>query len=826
MSATTRVRAAGYTRQARRLRTSAVPAPSAARSTIGLAVAAALAGVALPHRMPAIAANASSDTLAEVVVTARKVEENLQDVPISISVLTQKDLKNLGISQFEDYATRIPSISFISAGPGTQFFVIRGVSDGSNPNYANSSATGFFLDDMSLSYAGVQPDLHLYDLERIEVLNGPQGTTFGAGAMSGAVRYITNKPDVKAFSAGGDFDGGRIDAGGNNWTYEGFVNVPLVAGKTALRLSAFSSYHGGFIDNRLTTRRWVNGRVSNNAAWAGKDYNTEHVEGARVAIKQVFSEGWSAWLSYDYQRQDARGAWDELGAPRTVARFGPEAHLNYTKAAGFHVDGDVGIADLVFASTYWSLANRWVGEYSEYMQYAQTATLSPQYLQGFACLTDPVTSSGADNFSGCNVPTLYYDYRIHPERWSNELRLTSKPGGRFHWLGGVYREKTRDHYGDFFHMPGIQTAGQAWQAQKAAYAAYYTTSASPLPEEWYSYTSRFDYLQTTEFADIAFDLTGKLSVEAGVVHFHSDSSTFFPYGGFSWVPKTATPASVSSSNKWNSKLGINYKAAEHLLLYATFGQGFRDGGANNNLPASCYNPPPPLPGVPRRYVPDTLNNFEVGWKSTSLGGRALWNGAVYYMPWKQLQTLLYDPDICGSSSFYANIGDARIYGVESNVDYKVNEHLSLQVAASYTDAHLISNAFTGFPVTLGERLPYVPYFSYSWNVRYEQALGARFRGYGQFDMAHKGDMWNDLHANGSNGLPRELQPSYEILNVRFGVNPGGSRWLAELYITNFTNKNAVVYTNTGNFDLRRSTNEPRVFGLRLNYRFGKVTETE
>ncbi len=168
--------------------------------------------------------------LQEVIVTARKREENLQDVPISIDVFTKKDLQNLGITGFEDYAQKVPAISFISTVPGSQLFVMRGVSDGSNPNYANTSSTGFFVDDMSMSDGGAQPDLHLYDIERIEVLNGPQGTTFGAGSMSGAIRYITNKPDVNAFSAGADFDGGQIQGGQQNWTYQGFINFPIVPG--------------------------------------------------------------------------------------------------------------------------------------------------------------------------------------------------------------------------------------------------------------------------------------------------------------------------------------------------------------------------------------------------------------------------------------------------------------------------------------------------------------------------------------------------------------------------------------------------------------------
>ena len=128
-------------------------------------------------------------------------------------MFTQKRPENLAINNMDDYLQKVPSISYISTGPGTQLFVMRGVSDGSNPNYANTSSTGFFVDDMSMSYGGAQPDLHLYDIERIEILNGPQGTTFGAGAMSGAIRYITNKPDLNAFGAGVDFDGGQIQGG-------------------------------------------------------------------------------------------------------------------------------------------------------------------------------------------------------------------------------------------------------------------------------------------------------------------------------------------------------------------------------------------------------------------------------------------------------------------------------------------------------------------------------------------------------------------------------------------------------------------------------------
>jgi outer membrane receptor protein involved in Fe transport len=765
-----------------------------------------------------------------VVVTARKVEESLQNVPISIDVFTQTELSNLAITNMDQYLQKVPSISYISTGPGTQLFVMRGVSDGSNPNYANTSSTGFFVDDMSLSSYGAQPDLHLYDIERIEILNGPQGTTFGAGAMSGAIRYITNKPDLHAFSAGVDLNAGQIQGGRTNQTYEGFVNIPIIDGVLGFRASAFSDSHGGFINNELTTRTWVNGVVSNNAEWARDNYNREHIEGGRAALKAQFSEGWSALLTYGFQRQSTLGAWDEDPklAPRTVARFGPESNRFETNMLDFHVDGDVGIGDLVFASTYWNQERRQWNEYSQYMEnYNWGAGVTPPYppgppyypgypgtQEGYTCLNDPFWGGGS--FTGCKAPLQYYSYNINPQRWSNELRLSSKPGGRFHWLAGAYWERTTDkNYNNTYYIPGLQYNGAAFQY----YASYYYGITNPTlpPGVWYTYTETSHELQTTEFVNINFDVTEKLNIEAGVVHFKDEQSYDTPIFGFAYAPSIPSYYSTNS-HKWNGKAGISYHVTDHAMVYADWAQGFRPGGSNSGDTQNCYNN-----GVPYTYTPDTLNNYEIGWKTTSLENRLLWNGAAYYMDWKNLQALVYNALVCSSASYNINVGDARIYGVESNVDYHISENLTLQAALNYTDAHVTSAINPAYQPYVGERLPFAPYFNWSWNVRYEHPLASALRGYFQFDMAHKGDMFNGLNPNDVNtGLPRVLQPAYTLMNLRLGLTPVGDRWLAEFYITNLTDKNAIVYSNTGNFDLRLTTNEPRVYGLRLSYRFGKA----
>ena len=305
------------------------------------------------------------------------------------------------------------------------------------------------------------------------------------------------------------------------------------------------------------------------------------------------------------------------------------------------------------------------------------------------------------------------------------------------------------------------------------------------------------------------------------MHYKSYSTYATPFVQFAYA-NSAPSDYTSDSHKWDSKFGINYKITDHVMVYGDFAQGFREGGTNTGDPYKCY-----ASGVPSNYSPDTLNNFELGWKTTSLNGHLLWNGAAYLMKWQQLQALIYDADVCAASSYNINVGDARIYGMESNIDYKINDNWSLQASGNYTDSRVTSAANASYLSYVNERLPFAPYFSWSWNGRYQHPLGGNLRGYAQFDMADKGDMWNGLSPEDKNsGLPRILQPSYIIMNLRLGLNPDGGRWLTELYVTNLADKNAIIYSNTGNFDLRLTTNEPRVFGLRLNYRFGKETNSQ
>jgi outer membrane receptor protein involved in Fe transport len=766
---------------------------------------------------PAFAAD--NDAIAEVVVTARKQVENLQDVPESIDVFSKKDLENLNISQFEDYVAHSPSVSFVSIGPGYQQFFMRGVSDGSSPNVPNTSTTGMYLDETSLSYFGGIPDLHLYDIERIEVLNGPQGTLYGAGSMSGAIRIVTTKPDPSGFSAGIDFDGGLIDGGQSNEIGEGFINIPLIEGKTALRISGFYDKQGGFINNLLTTRNWLNGTTSDNSAWAGKNYNHEDMSGGRIALLHRFNDDWKVTLSGDYQHQHTHGAWDQDPArygERNVSRFGPESGDRINRLMSLTVEGDVGIGNLIYAGSYWSRDNHTVNEYSEYVQYANI-TPSPAgyssyaaWVQGFAC---DYASAPPDYFSGCNVPTMYTDYRDHTTRWSHEVRLSSKPGGSTHWTVGVYFEQTRDQYSDLWVYPGVKFGG----SQATSYIDYY--SGSPLPDEWYSYKVRGDNHQVAGFGEITQDLSKQWSLIFGFRQFKSRDAYSSDWAGYFWTPKTPTPTETVSFSKHTFKAGVNFKATDNTLFYFSFAQGFRDGGFNTGSTGN--------PNVPPSYQPDTLNSYELGWKTMLWDGKFLWNGAGYYMPWKNYQTAVFDLAI-SPNTFNANIGNARVYGVESNIEVHPVHGLTFNASASYSDSRLTSNNYENdnFVVTPGQRLSFVPYFSASASLRYEHELGARIMGYGEWDVTYKGDEWSDLNQSTLSATSRVLQPGYSLQNLRFGVNNLMQGLSLEAYVTNICNVRAVTYTNRYNYDGRETTNEPRVYGLRLKYRFGGKTGGE
>jgi iron complex outermembrane recepter protein len=544
-----------------------------------------------------------------------------------------------------------------------------------------------------------------------------------------------------------------------------------------------------------------------------------------------FTDTWQLLLEGNKQEQKYKGAWDmqpEAYGIDKVSRFGPEYGKFDNLDTQARLDGDVGIGDLIFVTGYYDHWWNRVSEYSDYVQYANVPAsgLSASYLQGFACQTAPAYSANG-LFTGCNVPTMFYNYTTDTKRWSNEIRLQSKGEGPTHWLAGAYQERTTAWYSEFYDYPGINFYGDQAQYWICYYAlgAGNCPSAKPIappaaqPQEWWQYNGRYDEHQYAIFGELDQKLATRWTLTFGARWFESRVSSSSESGFFYQAPTVVAPHEAAF-HKNTYKAGVSYEPQPGWLYYFLFGQGFREGGFNSGFP----------PEIPPTYEPDTLNSYEIGVKTLWLGGKLRWNVAFYYMPWKNFQTAIYDPAITTLGQFNANIGDARVYGGETYLEARPTEHLTLTLAGTYNDSRMtkIQTSLTPtqaeqFPVSEGERLPYVPYYKWTASARYQMPFGADYTGYGQIDWSYTGSMWSSLNEAPSHvtGLiQRYLQPAYDLGALRFGVTPISGVWGVEAYIDNVGNTHAVIFTNTANFDVRETTNPPRMFGIRLKYRFG------
>ena len=740
----------------------------------------------------------TSGRIEEIVVTAQKRSASIQDVPLAIQAFDGDRIDELGIHRFEDFALLAPTINIASWIPGTTSMVMRGVSDGGGGGDTAATAT-LYLDEQPLTFRGQVPDLHHYDIERIEILNGPQGTHYGASATSGAVRVITNKPDHDAFSAGADVSAGAIKDGDHTRTVEGFVNIPLADGRAAIRLVGWYDASLGFVDNLPADRTYVNGVTVSNDRFVEDDYNEEEATGFRAALRASLGERWTGMLTVLNQESDIRGSWDYepgLGGDREVTRFLPEqSDLSYGQVA-LTLEGDLDIGDLVYAGAYYRRNSDTVSDYSSYVAYVPWAG----WTQQFAC-NDFYWYGNTD----CNDPSMYFDLEWNVDRSSHEARLTSSGEGPLNWIVGAFFEETESRQIAFWGMSGIQHGGVP--------SAYYlgTNGGSPLPEEWYFADAVYNWEQLAGFGEIEYRLSDSWRATFGMRAFQSryDKAPSPDFNIF-YDPKAGGTSVDASSDDVIYKLNLTWEASDDLLVYFNFAQGFRPGGANTT--AADDN-------IPDTYGPDVLDSYEVGWKSTLADGRVTFNGAVYQMQWRDFQTNIYDPDV-GVVNFIANVGDAETQGFEFDVQAYLTESLAVQFAGTYNDGSLTERfqASESAFAEAGQRLPLVSEWKAFANVRQQWQQTPSILGYAQATWSHTGDSWNQLVTAGYVAFAPQLQDSYSTLDGRVGWVFNEGRLGVELYATNLLDEQADIFINTAQADQRITTIRPRTLGVRLRMR--------
>jgi outer membrane receptor protein involved in Fe transport len=764
---------------------------------------------------PALAQDNSGELmLEEVIVTAQKRAESMQNVPIAITAFNTEQLEKLDIQSFEDYALMIPNVSFKSFGkPGGATIYMRGLADGGDANPSGSApSVGLYLDEQPVTTIGSNLDVHIYDIERIEALGGPQGTLFGASSQAGTVRIITNKPDPAAFAAGYDLGGMGTSGGDPSYSGEGFVNVPL-GERAALRVVGWYVEEGGWIDNVPGTRTYdlewgaynyydpnaPYGRTKtiNNAHLVGDNINELTKTGARAALKVDLNDHWTGTLSLITQDLDSQGIWEydpNLPGEDKIQRYYADFNNDEFTQLGLTIEGNWDNHRLVYAGAW---LDREVDYQTDYTAYGEYASWVPYYACDYSATgADLDTQSNTD----CTSLEEFYTEDSTYDRQAHEIRLQSTSDGRFHYTVGLFYEKSEHDYFLKWNQPFMSP----------------TLSVPPFDDLFF----RTDQVRTDEqtalFGELTYDFTDSVSGTFGMRYFDEDHTVTGVVGWgpgiFGCPPYTSeciptyrdTNADSSVSNDDTIfKANLTWQLSDNRMIYFTWSEGYRPGGLNRD---------PGLPSQP--WVPDFVTNYEFGWKITSEDGRLRFNGATYFMDWEDIQYTVYNFSLSACCGNVYNLSTAEVFGVEADLTYLVSENWTMSAAVAYNDGETtadfeLPNGLLSVPS--GTTLPNVPEFKGNIFARYDFDIGD-LPAFAQLTWSYTGSSYSEIVP-----ASRFHQASYSLANLRGGINKGN--WGVDLFVNNLTDEVAQFYVKPRNYEPTVVTNRPRSYGLKFWQRF-------
>jgi outer membrane receptor protein involved in Fe transport len=805
-----------------------------------------------------------TEGLAEVVVTAEKRSENIQDVPLSITALGTEKLEELHVTKFEDYVKYLPSVSFQGsasgggvAGPGFTRIFMRGVSSGDNGNHSGPLPTvGTYLDEQPITTIQGALDIHIYDIERVEALAGPQGTLYGASSEAGTVRIITNKPDPSGFKAGYSVEGNYVRSQGG-YVLEGFVNLPI-SPTAAVRLVGWAQRDGGYIDNVPGTLTYPTSGIciaNTNPSPAGcvstpvtasNRFNTLETYGGRAALKVDLDENWTITPTLMGQRSNSDGlfTYDPAVGDLAVTRFYPDSFDDNWWQAALTVQGRISNFELTYAGAYLQRIDHTQTDYTDYSFFYDQQLGYGSYF--------------TDNAGNLIDPSQHIVARDGYTKQSHELRVATPQDQRLRFIGGLFfQRQTHDIEQNYLidQLP-VEKSVTGWPHTL-----------------WLTEQIRVDR-DTAIFGELSYDVLPKLTATVGYRFFHyknsldgffgfsknniygshtgENATTFAPDGtpgpdgsgcpppGIHGAPCTDLSNEVSKSGS-TPRFNLTYRIDSQRMIYATYSRGFRPGGINRRTQAP---PDPPL----ATYAPDYLKNYEIGWKTTWMDERLRFNGALFWEDWDSFQF-----SFLGANSFtiVRNAGAARIKGLEADVEWVPLPGLTVGAAATFLDPVMqkdfcISTDSHGVPLPLstcplqnavpaGTRLPQIPKFKGNLTARYNFPLRDELEGHVQGSLMYQSLSTSALAPAWSNLMGN--QPAYAIVDVLAGVTR--KNMSLELYVSNAFDRRAQLYRYaecpvfspvlTGNATTlgtplcglhpRVGVNTPRTIGLRFSQKF-------
>ena len=821
------------------------------------------------------AQEAETGALQEVVVTAQKRVENLQDVPIAVQVFDTKTIEQLNVTNLDDYVKYSPSVAYVrgqgeggNGEPGSSHVYIRGVVSGGDGNHSGSQpSVGTYLDEQPVTTIDGTVDVHIYDVQRIEVLEGPQGTLYGASSESGTIRIISNKPDPTKFAAGFDVQGNQVDHGSAGWEAEGFVNIPL-SSIAAVRLVGWDEHDGGYISNVAGTNAsacivngirtfptWdgqpslfpavtpcpapgvVGAGAISNATSVRNNYNPVDTKGGRGALKFDLGD-WTVTPSIMAQDLTTEGffGYDPAVGDLQIVHFGPESTSDSWYQAAMTVEGKFSDFDLVYSGGYMKRTSHTVAEYSDY-----------------SVFYDRVFGSGAYWVGNNGKPIMPEEFVIgggYFEKWSHEIRLSTPADKPVRATVGLFIQRQLHNISQLYTMPGYgytSVFGGQYNQPTPNPDGFANALSIPGFENaiWFTDEQRVDR-DKAAFAQVTWDMTSQLALTGGIRRYNYENSLqgFFGYSAnyssHTGQSQCFAPASTAyapctnlnaytSANGWVPRINLTYKYTPDVMMYATFSKGFRPGGVNRVSTGGG----PPIP-----YGADYLNNYEIGWKTQWFNRRLRWNGAFFREDWKNFQfSFLVPPSITA----IANGGNARILGVENELQWVATNNLTLSTNFTFLNPYLTQNYCGIIGVTncpnlqtpsslngtwfgplapRGTNLPVAPKFKGNVVARYTFTQMADWTPYGQAAFVYQTQtapvlLQNEVAVYGE-------QPAYGLLDLTAGVTHNGMQ--IEAFVFNATDKRAQLSRFTESNPVNDNQvyvlpAQPRTIGLKFSMRF-------
>jgi outer membrane receptor protein involved in Fe transport len=727
------------------------------------------------------------DQLADIVVTAQKTSEPLSKVPISITAVSGATLAEEHITDYADLARAVPNLSFTSfGGPGQSNIEIRGVS-----SQAGSATTGIYLDDVPINVLNVYTtgatEPRFFDIDRVEVLRGPQGTIYGASSMGGTIHFVSNQPDLNKFSGEVHSSVGGTQGGGVNYEGDSVVNLPMADGVAALRVGALYDHESGWID-----RANPDGTI---AARKINDYNTTVI---RATLKVQPMEALSITPAVFLQRVTAGGQ-DLFGldlpqfeSPTLV----PETSRDEYAVTSLTVGYDFGRSELTSVSGYfWRRDDRNI----------DGTVYDSQYIGG--SLQDEFGFGGAA-ISALAAPV---QFNTGVNQLHQELRLASKPQGpddKWAWIAGLYYSKTRTSLLDNEHIPGFNSTFESTYGDTPL-----DLLGAAFPNDLVYYAlSEFVNTQKAVFGQATYTVLPGLKVTAGARYEEANEDLSFVTDGY-FGGGTPPFSSSAKGHALTPKGVISYDVSGSTMVYASAAEGFRDGGVNRPVPVPLCSAD--LAGLglaqaPGDYKSDKLWSYELGLKSRALHDSVVMTGAVYDIRWNDIQTDIILPTC--TFDIKDNIGGAESKGVEAQVDARLNEHVEVTLGGNYTSAKIVD------PVTLlgvqkGDRVPGVPDYSINTSAEYSQPVGAGGRRNVRINAQWIGTSQGTIIHDD----PDFNRPGYFVVGASGGVR--WDRWNLSLFITNLLDSDKVIQRpNVAGVEYGIRV-QPRTYGIGGSYSF-------